>query len=61
MTDHLSMVMIGWFFFLLIGAWVLVNALIDLTAKQVRRWFSEHWPAEAHPVHRFVGRHRISR
>ena len=61
MTDHLNMVMIGWFFFLLIGAWVLVNALIDLTAKQVRRWFAEHWSAESQSVHRIVGRNRIGR
>ena len=61
MTDHLSMVMIGWFIFLLIGVWVLINALIDLTARHVRRWFSDHWPAGSHSAHRSMGPHRISR
>jgi hypothetical protein len=61
MTDHLSMVMIGWFFFLLIGVWVLVNALIDLTSKQIRRWFSEHWSVDSRSFQRLTNRHRISR
>lgn len=61
MTDHLSMVLIGWFLFLLIGSWVLVNALIDLTARHVRRWFAEHWSAELLSVHRLTNRHRIGR
>lgn len=61
MTDHLSMVLIGWFFFLLIGSWVLVNALIDLTARHIRRWFVEHRSVESLSVHRFTSRHRITR
>jgi hypothetical protein len=43
-------------FLLLIGAWVLVNALIDLGAKRVRRWVSdrlEHQFSNEHrPAHR---------
>jgi hypothetical protein len=61
MTDHLSIFMIGWFFFLLISVWVLVNALIDLTAKQVRRWFSEHWSTDSRSLQRLTNRHRIGR
>ncbi len=41
MTDHYSMIVVAWMFFLLIGMWVLVNALIDLGAKRVRKWFTD--------------------
>jgi|GEM_PF-3184899 len=41
MTEHYSMIVVAWMFFLLIGMWVLVNALIDLGAKRVRKWFTE--------------------
>lgn len=61
MTDHFDMVMIGWFLFLLIGIWVLVNALIDLTAKQVRRWITERWRVDPQSVHGVAGRNRLGR
>ena len=61
MADHLSMFLIGWLIFLLIVAWVLVSALIDLTANQVHRWFSEHWSAQSSSLNRITHRHRISR
>ncbi len=61
MTDQFSMFLIGWLFFLLIGGWVLVNALIDLSAKQIRRWVAERWAAQAHTVNRITSRNRIGR
>jgi len=47
MTEHYSMFLIAWMFLLLIGAWVLVNALIDVGARRVRRWVSRQWDEQA--------------
>jgi hypothetical protein len=52
MTDHYSMFLIAWMFIVLIGAWVLVNALIDLGARRIRRWFSAKWGHESAVVNR---------
>lgn len=59
MTDHFSIALIAWMFFLLIAGWVLVNALIDLGARRVSRWFAERWHAQSETVHRFSNRGRI--
>lgn len=61
MTDHYSMFLIAWMFIILIGAWVLVNALIDLGARRIRRWFSEHWGEQHSAMERSSIRQRISR
>ena len=61
MTDQLSLFLIGWLFFLLIGSWVLINALIDLSARHVRRWISERWAAQSQAASRITGRNRVIR
>lgn len=61
MTDHYSMFLIAWMFFLLIGAWVLVNALIDLGARRVSRWVAERWHQQSHVVSRIASRDRFGR
>jgi hypothetical protein len=60
MTDHYSMVLVAWMFFLLIGAWVLVNALIDVGARRFRRWLVARWEQSPQIV-RLTGRHRPPR
>lgn len=60
MTDHYSMILIAWMFFLLIGAWVLVNALIDLGARRVGRWVADRWHEQSHSVSRIANRHRAN-
>ena len=59
MTDHFSMFLIAWMFFLLIGAWVLVNALIDLGARRLGRWVAERWHQQSHVVTRIASRDRL--
>ena len=61
MTDQLDLFLIGWLFFLLIGSWVLINALIDMSAKHVRRWFAVRWEAQARTAHRIAHRNRAGR
>jgi hypothetical protein len=61
MTDRLDLFLIGWLFVLLIGSWVLVNALIDVSSNRVRRWFSDWWTAQGATVQRFTQRNRIGR
>lgn len=34
------------FFMMLIGCWIMVNALIDLAAKRFRIWVSDRWHGE---------------
>lgn len=36
MSDHISTPMIAWFLFVLIGGWLLANALYDLSASWLR-------------------------
>jgi hypothetical protein len=60
MTEHYSMVLVAWMFFILIGAWVLVNALIDIGARRFRRWVVTRWEATPH-LPRFTQRHRTPR
>jgi hypothetical protein len=61
MTDHFSMILIAWMFFLLIAAWVLVNALIDLGARRVGRWVSDRWHTQSEAVNRFANREHPNR
>lgn len=61
MTAHYSMLLIAWMFFLLIGSWVLVNALIDLGARRVRRWVADRWEIQATADNRISIRHRVGR
>jgi hypothetical protein len=59
MVDHLDLFLIGWLFFLMIGSWVLVNALIDLGARRLGRWLAERWSAPSHIFDRLIGRERL--
>jgi hypothetical protein len=61
MTDHYNMFLIGWMFFMLIGVWVLINALIDLGARHIGRWVADRWEEQTNAVSRFTSRHRIGR
>ena len=61
MADHYSMFLIAWMFIVLIGAWVLVNALIDLGARRIRRWFSDRWGEQSATLGRSTFRHRADR
>jgi hypothetical protein len=61
MTDHYSTFLIAWMFIVLIGTWVLVNALIDLGAKRIRRWFSDRWAGQSTALSRSAIRHRFDR
>lgn len=61
MTDHYSTFLIGWMFFLLIGIWVLVNALIDLGARRLGRWVADRWEEQTDTLSRITGRHRVGR
>ncbi len=61
MTDHYSMFLVAWMFIVLIGAWVLVNALIDLGARRIRRWFSDRWGEQSSSLGRSSIRQRIHR
>lgn len=47
MIDDYSTFLIAWGFLLLIGGWVLINAMIDLGAKRVRGWLTSR--SEAQP------------
>lgn len=47
MSDHFNVIVVAWMFLGLIGAWLLVNALIDLGARRLRHWISERWRDEA--------------
>lgn len=38
MAEHYSVFLVAWLFILLIGGWLLINALIDLGARRVREW-----------------------
>jgi hypothetical protein len=38
MTEHYNMLLVAWLFIVLIGGWLLVNALIDLGARRFREW-----------------------
>jgi len=41
--DGYNAFLIGLFFILLIGSWIIANALIDLAAKRVRLWVAHRW------------------
>ena len=43
MAEHFNMLVIAWLFMVLIGGWLLVNALIDLGARRLREWLSGRW------------------
>ena len=38
MGEHYDTLLVAWLFMLLIGGWLLVNALIDLGARRFREW-----------------------
>lgn len=43
MAEQFNMLVIAWLFMVLIGGWLLVNALIDLGARRFRAWLGGHW------------------
>lgn len=40
MSENFSMMLIAWLFILLLGGFVLINAAVDLGARELRRWFA---------------------
>ena len=38
MGEHYDTLLVAWLFILLIGGWLLVNALVDLGARRFRQW-----------------------
>jgi hypothetical protein len=40
MGEHYDTLLVAWVFVLLIGGWLLVNALIDLGARRFREWLT---------------------
>lgn len=40
MAENYSMMVIAWLFVLLLGGCVLINAAVDLGAREFRRWLS---------------------
>jgi hypothetical protein len=61
MSDHFDVVVVAWMFLALIGAWVLVNALIDLVSKRFRSWVTERWNGQAATLERVARQTRESR
>ena len=61
MIEHYSTVLVAWMFIVLIGGWVLVNALIDLGARRVRRWMADRWETQADQLGRLTNRYRAPR
>lgn len=43
MTDQYNTVLMLWLLLLLIGCWLVANALLDLGARYVRRRISDHF------------------
>ncbi|MGH2531407.1 MAG: hypothetical protein ACRDJW_03775 [Thermomicrobiales bacterium] len=43
MPEQFNALLIALLFTILIGSWLLVNALVDLAARRVRRWLAAHW------------------
>ncbi|MER3438843.1 MAG: hypothetical protein C4346_15340 [Chloroflexota bacterium] len=52
MAEHFNMLVIAWLFMVLIGGWLLVNALIDLGARRLREWLSSRWAPGRLRLHR---------
>jgi hypothetical protein len=40
MGEHYDTLLVAWLFILLIGGWLLVNALVDLGARWFREWLT---------------------
>jgi hypothetical protein len=40
MAENYSLMLVAWLFILLLGGCVLINAVVDLGARELRRWFS---------------------
>jgi hypothetical protein len=38
MNEHYNTLLVAWIFIAIIGGWLLINALIDLAARQIRDW-----------------------
>ncbi|MGH2561513.1 MAG: hypothetical protein ACRDJH_20805 [Thermomicrobiales bacterium] len=43
MPEQFNALLIALLFTILIGSWLLVNALVDLAARRCRRWVAAHW------------------
>lgn len=43
MPEQFNALVIALLFTVLIGAWLLVNALVDLAARRCRLWLAAHW------------------
>jgi hypothetical protein len=46
MAEDYSVMVIAWLFVLLLGGFVLVNAAVDLGAREFRRWLSDRRHAD---------------
>ncbi len=40
MGEHYDTLLVAWLFILLIGGWLLINALVDLGARWFREWLT---------------------
>ncbi len=40
MAENYSFMLVAWLFILLLGGCVLINAMVDLGARELRRWVS---------------------
>jgi hypothetical protein len=56
MGEHYDTLLVAWLFILLIGGWLLVNALVDLGARRFREWLARRgvilrarWTSRAEP------------
>jgi hypothetical protein len=43
MTEQFNVLLIALLFMMLIGAWLLINALVDVAARRFRLWIAAHW------------------
>ena len=46
MAEDFSMMLVAWLFVLLLGGCVLINAVVDLGARELRRWLSSRRDAD---------------
>ncbi len=43
MSENLSFALIAWLFLLVLGACVLINAMVDIGARELCRWLAARW------------------
>jgi hypothetical protein len=43
MPEQFNILFIALLFAILIGSWLLANALVDLAARRFRLWLAAHW------------------